>query len=71
MFAFVPASLEAIHTNRDSLLAALTKLNITEVIIRYEGGGDSGDVTELEVKPSPYPQLFDAAQYLSGISKIR
>ncbi len=58
MFAYTPASLEAIHANRESLLAALIKLNITEVIIRYEGGGDSGDVTELEVKPEPVtPQL--------------
>ncbi len=51
MFAYTPASLEAIHANRESLLAALIKLNITEVTIRYEGGGDSGDVTELDVKP--------------------
>jgi hypothetical protein len=58
MFAYTPASLEAIHANRESLLAALIKLNITEVIIRYEGGGDSGDVTELEVKPDTVaPQL--------------
>jgi hypothetical protein len=58
MFAYTPASLEAIHANRESLLAALIKLNITEVIIRYEGGGDSGDVTELEVKPETViPQL--------------
>jgi hypothetical protein len=58
MFAYTPASLEAIHANRESLLAALIKLNITEVTIRYEGGGDSGDVTELEVKPETViPQL--------------
>ncbi|MDO9177672.1 MAG: hypothetical protein Q7U16_04990 [Agitococcus sp.] len=58
MFAYTPASLEAIHANRESLLAALIKLNITEVIIRYEGGGDSGDVTELEIKPETViPQL--------------
>ena len=42
MFSYTPASLEAIHANRESLLAALIKMNITEVIIRYEGGGDSG-----------------------------
>ena len=58
MFAYTPASLEAIHANRESLLAALIKLNITEVTVRYEGGGDSGDVTELEVKPETVtPQL--------------
>ena len=64
MFAYTPASLEAIHANRESLLAALIKLNITEVIIRYEGGGDSGDVTELEVKPETVtPQL--AVEHIS------
>jgi hypothetical protein len=58
MFAFVPVSLEAIHANRDSLLAALTKLNITDVTIRYDGGSDSGDVAEIEVKPETViPQL--------------
>jgi hypothetical protein len=70
MFAYTPASLEAIHANRESLLAALIKLNITEVIIRYEGGGDSGDVTELEVKPETVIHNLPLNTYLIVMSRV-
>lgn len=58
MFAYSPISFQAVEANREALLAVLTKLNITDVIIRYEGGGDSGDVAEVTVMPeSLMPQL--------------
>lgn len=38
--------------NRDRLLAALAVLGVHEVVVAYEGGGDSGDVSEVSVEPS-------------------
>ena len=58
MFTYTPFSQAAVDANRETLLAVFTKLNITEVIIRYEGGGDSGDVAEVTVIPeTAVPQL--------------
>ena len=62
MFAYSSASLDAIHANRQPLLAALAALNITEVSIRYEGGGDSGDVMEILVTPEEKLPLLETEQ---------
>ena len=51
MFAYSPKSFEAVRANRQPLLTALAALGITELVVRYEGGGDSGDVSELEIFP--------------------
>ena len=51
MMAYSPKSFEAVRANRQPLLTALSALGITELVIRYEGGGDSGDVSELEIFP--------------------
>ena len=64
MFAYSAASLDAIHANRQPLLTALAALNITEVSIRYEGGGDSGDVMEILVKPEEKTPLLQTEQVL-------
>lgn len=64
MFAYSAASLDAIHANRQPLLAALAALNITEVSIRYEGGGDSGDVMEVMVKPEEQMSQLTTTQML-------
>ena len=63
MFAYSPISLEAIHTNRDCLLAALAKLNVTDVIVHYDGGGDSGDVSEVSV----LPESLNVAEQLATV----
>ncbi len=64
MFPYSSASLDAIHANRQPLLVALAALNITEVSIRYEGGGDSGDVMEILVKPEEKLPLLTTEQVL-------
>ena len=51
MMSYSAKSLEAIYANRKPLLTALTSLQVTEVIIRYEGGGDSGEVSEVCLLP--------------------
>lgn len=51
MMGYSPKSLEAITNNRQPLLEALAALHVTEVVIRYDGGGDSGDVSEVSVLP--------------------
>lgn len=51
MMGYSPKSLEAIYANRKPLLTALAALAVTEVIIRYDGGGDSGDVSEISLLP--------------------
>ncbi len=51
MMGYSPKSLEAIYANRKPLLTALAALAVTEVIIRYDGGGDSGDVSEVCLLP--------------------
>lgn len=40
-----------LHHNRAVILAALTRLDISAAYVRYSGGGDSGDVTDVEVTP--------------------
>jgi len=52
MFSCHPQRLEALSINRQRLLAALITAQITEVLVRYEGGGDEGDVSELVVEPA-------------------
>jgi len=51
MFSCRPQGLEALYANRQRVLGAFITLNITEAIVRYEGGGDSGDVCEMVLKP--------------------
>ena len=51
MMGYSPKSFEAVRANRQPLLTALAALSITELVIHYEGGGDSGDVTEFDVFP--------------------
>jgi hypothetical protein len=51
MMGYSPKSFEAVRANRQPLLTALAALGITELVVRYEGGGDSGDVCELDVFP--------------------
>lgn len=51
MFDHLSLSLEALHANRDRLLAALVTLNATNITIEYEGGGDSGDVSSVTITP--------------------
>ena len=51
MMGYSPKSFEAVHANRQPLLTALAALGITQLVVRYEGGGDSGDVSELEIFP--------------------
>ena len=41
--------------NRDRLLTALAGLGVRQVVVAYEGGGDSGDVSEVSVEP---PELL-------------
>lgn len=41
--------------NRDRLLRALAGLGVRQVVVAYEGGGDSGDVSEVSVEP---PELM-------------
>lgn len=58
MFTYTPFSQAAVDANRETLLAVLAKLNITDVTIRYDGCGDSGDVAEVTVIPETImPQL--------------
>ena len=51
MMGYSPKSFEAVRANRQPLLTALAALAITQLVVRYEGGGDSGDVSELEIFP--------------------
>jgi len=51
MMGYSPKSFEAVHANRQPHLTALAALGITQLVVRYEGGGDSGDVSELEIFP--------------------
>ena len=44
MMGYSPKSFEAVRANRQPLLTALAALAITQLVVRYEGGGDSGDV---------------------------
>ena len=41
--------------NRDRLLAALAGIGVLRVVVAYDGGGDSGDVSEVSVEP---PELL-------------
>ena len=56
MMGYSPKSFEAVHANRQPLLTALAALGITQLVVRYEGGGDSGDVSELEIFPESLAQ---------------
>ena len=56
MMAYSPKSFEAVRANRQPLLTALAALAITQLVVRYEGGGDSGDVSELEIFPESLAQ---------------
>ena len=47
MFGYSPQGYEALSANRQRLLDALNAVAITEVTVRYVGGGDEGDVTEV------------------------
>ena len=42
----------ALNRNRNLLMATLAQWEITSVQIRYRGGGDSGDVYEVEPEPA-------------------
>ena len=58
MFGYSPQGYEALSANRQRLLDALNAVAITEVTVRYVGGGDEGDVSEVIVQPeSSLPQL--------------
>ena len=56
MMGYSPKSFEAVRANRQPLLTSLAALSITELVIHYEGGGDSGDVTEFDVFPETLAQ---------------
>ena len=56
MMGYSPKSFEAVRANRQPLLTALAALAITQLVVRYEGGGDSGDVSELEIFPESLSQ---------------
>ena len=56
MMGYSPKSFEAVRANRQPLLTALAALAITQLVVRYEGGGDSGDVSELEIFPETLTQ---------------
>ncbi|PTQ84033.1 DUF6878 family protein [Agitococcus lubricus] len=56
MMGYSPKSFEAVRANRQPLLDALAALAITQLVVRYEGGGDSGDVSELEIFPESLAQ---------------
>ena len=56
MMGYSPKSFEAVRANRQPLLTALAALAITQLVVRYEGGGDSGDVSELEIFPESLAQ---------------
>lgn len=51
MFGYSPQGYEALSANRQRLLDALNAVAITEVTVRYFGGGDEGDVSEVIVQP--------------------
>lgn len=51
MFDCQGLAVQAIHKNREVLLASLQALSIGKVVAQYSGGGDSGDVCELHVIP--------------------
>ena len=63
MMGYSPKSLEAITNNRQPLLEALAALHVAEVVIRYDGGGDSGDVSEVSV----LPESLDVAEQLATV----
>lgn len=46
------AETAALNQNRDLLIATLAQLEIVSMQIRYSGGGDSGDVYEVEPEPA-------------------
>ena len=56
MMGYSPKSFEAVRANRQPLLTALAALAITQLVVRYDGGGDSGDVSELEIFPDSLAQ---------------
>ena len=56
MMGYSPKSFEAVRANRQPLSTALAALAITQLVVRYEGGGDSGDVSELEIFPQELAQ---------------
>lgn len=61
-------SKDALHENRNRLIAALAELKAETVTIDYIGGGDSGDVSNLSVsQPDLLPQLEQAAVVLRCI----
>jgi hypothetical protein len=43
---------KAQDSNRSTLMQALRRLSITVVEIAYDGGGDSGSVSEIEITPT-------------------
>jgi hypothetical protein len=46
--------------NRELLIGTLKALNITEVRVNYEGGGDSGDVMDFDVIPESSLPLLES-----------
>lgn len=68
MMAYGAKSLQAIQANRQPLLTALAALAITEVIIRYQGDGDSGDITEICVLPESVATHIQEALLTQSVS---
>lgn len=51
--SYSAACLQVLVHNRNILRTALLELGVTEVVVEYSGGGDSGDVSDVSCKPGP------------------
>lgn len=50
--SYSTACLQVLVHNRNILRTALLELGVTEVVVEYSGGGDSGDVSDVTCKPA-------------------
>lgn len=60
MFGNASICAETLHHNRDLLMEKLSSLNVATIVFDYDGGGDSGDITEVAVTPAERKPLLSA-----------
>lgn len=60
--SYSAACQQALLHNRNILRTALLDLGVTEVVVEYSGGGDSGDVSDVSCKPESLLEMLEFRQ---------
>lgn len=84
ILSYSAACQQALAHNRNILRTVLLELCVTEVVVEYSGGGDSGDVSDVSCKPESLLDTlasrqidiqhesgsFNGAQYVYGVESM-